>query len=128
LDNCYTFKKAERLSLQREIDSLFKQGNSFISYPLRVVYLEQKPLSGVNVSVLISVPKRKIKLAVKRNRLKRLIREAFRLNKTSLIRHFEEKGSGLLIAFLFVGNELCSWKEIEAAMLKALVKLKEEKK
>ena len=126
MDNQHTFKKAERLSLKKEIDGLFKQGESFISYPLRIVYLKQKPLLGEKVSVLISVPKRKIKLAVKRNRLKRLIREAFRLNKSSLIRHCEEKESGLIIAFLFIGNDLYGWKEIETALQKALVVLKEK--
>ena len=126
MDNQHTFKKTERLSLQREIDGLFKQGGAFISYPLRIVYLKQKPLSGEKISVLISVPKRKIKLAVDRNRLKRLIREAFRLNKISLTKHCEEKESGLLIAFLFIGNNMFGWKEIEVALQKALAILKEK--
>lgn len=120
MNNIVTFKKSERISLQREIDCLFKHGESLISYPLRIVYLEQKPFSGANVSVLISVPKKKFKHAVKRNRMKRLIREAYRLNKTSVIQYFQGKESGLLIAFIFIGNELCGWKEIEVAMLKAL--------
>jgi len=126
LDNRFTFKKTERISFQREIDCLFKQGNAFISYPLRVVYLKQKPFSGATVSVLIGIPKKKIKHAVKRNRLKRLIREAYRLNKASLIQHVREKESGLLIAFLFVGKGGCDRKEIEAAMQKALTILKEK--
>ena len=126
MDNRYTFKKPERISFQREIDRLFKQGEAFISYPLRIVYLEQKPFSGATVSVLISVPKKKIKHAVKRNRIKRLIREAYRLNKSSLIRHCLEKESGLLIAFLFIGNELCRRGEMEPAIRKALGILKEK--
>ena len=126
MDNQCTFKKAERISFKKEIDCLFEQGEVFISYPLRIVYLKQEPLSGAKTSVLISVSKRKFKHAVKRNRMKRLIREAYRLNKTSLINHCIEKGSGLLIAFIFIGNELCEWKEIEAAMNKALIILKEK--
>jgi len=119
LDNRHTIKKAERISFQREIDSLFKEGNAFVSYPLRVVFLKQKPFSGATVSILISVPKKKFKQAVKRNRLKRLIREAYRLNKASLIQYIQEKESGLLIAFLFIGKELSAWNEIETAMQKA---------
>jgi len=126
LDNRHTFKKPERISFQREIDCLFKQGNAFISYPLRVVYLKQKPLSGATVSVLIGVPKKKIKHAVKRNRMKRLIREAYRTNKAALIQYLMEKESGLLIAFLFIGNELSRQKEMETAMQKALMILKEK--
>jgi len=128
LDNRLTLKKIERISLQKEIDCLFKQGNAFISYPLRVVYLEQKPFSESPISILVSVPKKKFKRAVKRNRMKRLIREAYRQKKDSLIRHCLEKESGLLIAFLFVGNELCLWKEMETAMEKALNILKEKTK
>jgi ribonuclease P protein component len=128
LDNQCTLKKPERISIQREIERLFKEGVAFISYPLRIVFLEQKPLSGATVSFLVSVPKKKFKRAVKRNRMKRLIREAYRLNKTSLIQHFQEKESGLLIAFLFIGNELCRWKEMEAAMQKAFAILKEKSK
>ena len=126
MDNRLTLKKTERISCQKEIDSLFNSGNAFISYPLRVVYLEQKPFSGATVSVLVSVPKKKFKRAVKRNRMKRLIREAYRQKKAELIKHCREKDSGLLIAFLFIGNELCRWKEIETAMDKALCILKEK--
>jgi len=124
LDNWFTLKKSERISFQKEIDCLFKQGSAFISYPLRVVALEQKPFSGAPVSVLVSVPKRIFKRAVKRNRMKRLIREAYRLNKASLIQHCQEKERSLLIAFLFIGNELCRWQEMETAMVKALGILK----
>ena len=128
MDNRLTLKKTERVSAQKEIDGLFKQRTAFISYPLRVVYLEQKPFSGATVSILISVPKRKFKRAVHRNRLKRLIKEAYRLKKNVLLQQCEEKESGLLIAFLYVGNELCRWKEMEAAMEKALGILKEKMK
>jgi ribonuclease P protein component len=126
LDNRHTLKKNERISIQREIDRLFGEGEVFLSYPLRIVYLLQKPFSGATVSILISVPKRKFKRAVKRNRMKRLIREAYRLNKTSLIEHCQEKENGLLIAFLFIGNELSHWNNMEAAMQKAIDILKEK--
>ena len=119
MDNRCTFKKSERISTQREIDCLFKQGDAFISYPLRIIYLKQKPFSGETVSVLISVPKKKIKCAVKRNRIKRLIRETYRLNKMSLIQYCREKETNMLIAFIFIGNELSRWKAMEAAMQKA---------
>jgi ribonuclease P protein component len=126
LDNRYTLKKEERISAQREIDSLFEKGTSFISYPLRVIYLREKPFSGADASVLISVPKKKFKRAVQRNRIKRLIRESYRLNKMQLLHHLQEKENGLLIAFLFVGKELSEFKEIETAVIKALAALKEK--
>ena len=125
MDNQFTLKKSERISRKREIDCLFERGEVFISYPLRVVYVKQKPLSRAEVAVLVSVSKKKFKYAVKRNRMKRLIREAYRQNKNALIRHCREKENGLLIAFLYIGNEMCQWKEMEIAMQKSLDTLKE---
>lgn len=119
-----TFTKAERISIQREIDLLFSEGKSFTVYPLRVVYLEKKPYSDVPVSILISVPKKRFKRAVKRNRIKRLLREAYRLNKNSLWASFAEKG--LLIGFIYISDELCPFSVIEEAMQKAIGKLIEK--
>ena len=115
-----TFRKKERLSKQKEIDLLFEKGTSFTVYPLRVVYVEKQSVSGAEAAVLISVPKKKFKQAVKRNRIKRLIREAYRLNKQTLLQSLREKEKGLFIGFLFVGNELPEWEAVEGAMVKAL--------
>jgi ribonuclease P protein component len=119
LDSRHTFKKKERLFIQKEMDFLFEKGASFVVYPLRVVYVEKQPVSGAEAAVLISVPKKKFKRAVKRNRIKRLIREAYRLNKHLLLESLRAKEKGLLIGFLFVGNELPEWKTVEVAVVKA---------
>lgn len=119
MDSRHTFKKKERLFIQKEMDFLFEKGASFVVYPLRVVYVEKQPVSGAEAAVLISVPKKKFKRAVKRNRIKRLIREAYRLNKHLLLESLRAKEKGLLIGFLFVGNELPEWKTVEVAVVKA---------
>ena len=81
----FTFKKDERVTGVKRIEHLFAHGRSFISYPLRVVFVEQtmQDDSSRRVSVFVSVPKKKLKSAVDRNRMKRLIRETYRLNKHS---------------------------------------------
>jgi ribonuclease P protein component len=124
LDFRATFRKEERISNQKEIDRLFAQGSSFLTYPLRVVYVKKKPFSGADVSILVSIPKKRFKQAVKRNRLKRLVRESYRLHKQPLIQFLQEKEAGLLIAFLFIGKDLCEYKTIETAVVQALDKLK----
>jgi ribonuclease P protein component len=121
-----TFKKAERISSQKEMDGLFTQGVSFVAYPLRVIFKEQKPVSGADVAILLSVSKKKFKRAVHRNRVKRLLRETYRLNKQTLTESVREKNTGLLIAFLYIGKELCDYKTIETAMIKALDLCKEK--
>ena len=95
------FPKSARLSLKSEIDSLFNNGQSFISYPLRIIYLSDSGESSpeLGISVLIGVPKKRIKHAVKRNRIKRLIRESFRLNKDALANSHEQNHKRLRIAF-----------------------------
>ena len=114
--------KAERISFQKEIDLLFNEGTSFTISPLQVVYVEKKPFSGVPAAVLISVPKKRFKRAVKRNRLKRLIRETYRLNKNALWESLHVSGKGLLIAFVYISNEICDFATLDACMKKIITK------
>lgn len=126
MKNTNTFGKEERISIQREIDLLFAESISFMAYPLRVLYVRQQPLSGAPCAVLISVPKKRFKHAVKRNRLKRLVREAYRLNKHKLLSDLQTQDSGLLLAFVYVGKEVAPFDTIEAAVRKALSTLSDK--
>ena len=63
----YTLSKEERLSWKRYIDLLFAKGQSFVAFPLRVVYLAVEEETLAPVSILVSVPKKKFRRAVKRN-------------------------------------------------------------
>ena len=115
-----TFSKRERISSQKEIDLLFSEGSSFIAYPLRIIYVERQALSEVSASVLVSVSKRRFKQAVKRNHLKRLIREAYRLNKDNFLQFLGNRGKNILVAFIFVGTEVCLYSDMESSMKKSL--------
>jgi len=95
----HTLPKSERLCSKKAIDALFAGGNkSFSAYPIRVVYME-RPEPGVQI--LLSVSKRRFKHAVDRNRVKRQMREAYRLNK-----HILPADKGLFIAFIWLSDEL----------------------
>jgi ribonuclease P protein component len=72
---------------------------------------------------MVSVSKKRFKRAVKRNRVKRQIREAYRLNKHCLLSNMEERNSSLLIAFLYIDKELAPSNSVHKAMTKALNKL-----
>ncbi len=117
-----TFNKEEKLCRTKSIDRLFSSGESFIAYPLRVVFYIEEVTDNENQggSVLISVSKKKFKRAVKRNRVKRLFRESYRLNKQELQTVLKEKNKRIDIAFLYLKNELPTYTEMEKAVLKSI--------
>jgi len=118
-----SFSKPEHLCGEKRITRLFTQGDAFIAYPLRVVYIIETVHDNVPSSVLISVPKKRFKRAVKRNRLKRLMREAYRLNKLTLIEKLEEKQLQIHIAFNYVSDDVLDFDTVEKKMKLSLEKL-----
>lgn len=115
-----TFPKNERLSRKLHLDMLFQNGASFIAYPLMVVYLSVIQENGAPVSVLVSIPKKKIRHAVERNYIKRRIRESYRLRKHDLLQIISEKNKKLLLAFVYLHNERSSFDKIDQAVAKAI--------
>lgn len=123
-----TLQKGQRISGVKRIEHLFVHGKSFISYPLRVVYVIRSSRDDYPISVMVSVPKKKLKSAVSRNRMKRLVREAFRQNSHLLdIDAFPHEQS-LDIAFVYLKDELCDYATIQKAVLKALSEIARQMK
>ena len=77
----YTLGKDEKLKSRKLIEHLFAEGKRVKSFPLQLIYLQIGHDSEFPVKVGFSVPKRVVKLAVDRNRIKRMMREVYRLNK-----------------------------------------------
>ncbi|MDR3118578.1 MAG: ribonuclease P protein component [Mediterranea sp.] len=113
-----TLHKAERLCSKLQIEKLFAGGGSksFSVYPLRVVFMPIEKKEEASASILISVSKRRFKRAVKRNRIKRQIREAYRKNKHGLLDFLREKTGGIAIAFIYLADEFVPTGEIERKM------------
>lgn len=118
----FTFKKAERLKSLKIIGALFKDGQSFGVYPLRLFWMampqsaEPMPEGGAPVQFTVSVAKKNFKSAVARNRIKRKVREAWRLNKHRLYRKLEGNPNQYACMVLFVAKEDLPLAQIEKAM------------
>ncbi|MDP2722352.1 MAG: ribonuclease P protein component [Bacteroidales bacterium] len=120
----YTFKKAERLNSVVLIDNLFERGESMFVYPFKVVYMENPNHVFPPVQILVVVPKRVFKQAVDRNRVKRLIREAYRTNKHRLWEKRGQAAQQLLVGFVYVGKTILTQAEIEKKLILVLQRLK----
>jgi ribonuclease P protein component len=117
-----TFKKEERIVSNLLIETLFEKGNSqsLSAYPLRAVYLKTEHREGcAPVQLLISVPKKKFKHAVDRNRVKRQVREAYRKNKT-LLESTVDEGQMLLIAIIWLSDRHFATNDVEKRVISLL--------
>ena len=119
----YTFGKKEKLCSKLAIDALFKSGKSFKQYPIRVMYMPLEE-SDSAAKLLISVPKKRFKKAVSRNSIKRLIRETYRLNKPDLIDNWQAQGKYFALAFVYIGNDIPDYNDLNVTMKRILEKLK----
>lgn len=114
----YTFSKEERLCSKRLISLLFSKGSSFNLYPLRFVYHTPEESTDASTQLVISVSKRHFKRAVDRNRLKRQIREAYRLNKHLFTQH--QGQAPRLLAIIYIGKEKKSFDTIQKKLISGL--------
>lgn len=98
----FTFDKTEKLKSEKLIEKLFLEGKSVVAYPLRLVYTEIIFEEMIRAKVGVSVSKRHFKRAVDRNRIKRQMREAYRLQKASF---FNNSSSTYALMILYIGKE-----------------------
>ncbi|KIO44498.1 ribonuclease P protein component [Sanguibacteroides justesenii] len=119
----YTFCKAERLCSRSRFERLLSSGFSFISYPLRViVYVSEREEEEFPARMAISVSKKRFKRAVKRNRVKRLVREAYRLNKFRLYENIPENETWNML-FIYLNDSIVKYDKIEKAITGAFKKM-----
>lgn len=107
-----TLGKEEKLKSRKQIELLFAEGKGFTAFPVKVVYLVRKiegpELDNGNaaVQVGVSASTRQFKHATDRNRIKRLLREAYRQQKHELMETAEQKGIGLSVFFIYLDKTL----------------------
>src|ERR1043165_5530202 len=128
----FTLGKKERLKSRKNIEQLFNIGKNFVITPFRVHYVIKKDEQKKETSLLqfgVGVSAKNFRKAVDRNRIKRLTREAYRLQKNELREKLKEKKLRLNIFFIYTGKELPDFnmaKEKLKLILQKLVQIADE--
>ncbi len=113
-----SFSKSQKLKSRKVITQLFKEGKGVTKYPIKVLFLPAENTSVTKAG--FTAPKRNFKLAVTRNRLKRLMRESYRLQKTETL---EKNGTPFVLLFIYIGKEVADFDTIKKAFHVLLKKL-----
>lgn len=123
----YFLKKDDRLKSRKIIDSLFNSGKQFSIFPFRVFWSD---VTKVNIlQAAFGVSSRNFKKATDRNRIKRMMKEAYRLQKNPLYSKLEEKGKQLSVFILYTGNEMPHYSLLSekiTALIKRLTRIADE--
>jgi len=119
-----TFRKDEKLCSQKLMGELFLSGNSFLSYPLRIVWKIFGELPSESPAQAgFSVPKKMFKHAVDRNILKRRMRESYRLHKSELYNSLNQSEKRIALMMIYIAKEELPLSKIEPAVIKAIGKI-----
>jgi ribonuclease P protein component len=100
-----TFKKAERLNLKKRIEMLFKHGAYINLSPVKILWLPSTEPMEYPVQALFTVSSKRFKNAVVRNRIKRKLKEIYRLQKPLLYEELTRNDRKLLISIIYTGND-----------------------
>ena len=125
MDNSNKFSKKERIKSTERISYIFYKGNPGFAHPYKFHYTVEDTESETQLKIAISVAKKKFKYAVDRNKIKRITKEAFRLNK-SLFYNLLTKQCLVELYLVFIGKEIPSYSSISKSMATLLTKLGKE--
>ncbi len=117
----YSLGKSERLKSRKQINILFESGKKITQFPFRLLYLTEPGIGALKAGFTVS--SKNFPRAVDRNRIKRLSRESYRLQKTELENSVLKSGYLLSLFFIYTGKEIISFAEISNSLNQVLTKL-----
>lgn len=119
----FTFSKQERLKSRKLVEHLFSKGKSFSAFPVKVLYDFVDLKSELALQAGVTVSSRNFKKAVERNRVKRILRESYRLQKLPLKDVLESNNKQLALFFIYIGKELPQFEDISEKVRTIIKKL-----
>ena len=121
-----TLKRNEMLKSNIQIDELFKNGIRLSKHPLKIILLPAYDSEQQNpCSLIVMASAKKFKHAVDRNRIKRLLKEIYRNNKTLFYPYLTENNKKCLLGIMYNGNEIPTFGEVEKSMVSLLKRIPE---
>lgn len=123
----FTLGRDQRLKSRQLIERVFREGKSINVFPFRVYYLIQPLTEGRQpLQAGVGASRRNFKKAVDRNRIKRLVREAYRVKKEALSLLVKEKQLSVSLFFIYMGKELPDHRLVSGKIAVALEKIMKE--
>jgi ribonuclease P protein component len=122
----FGFNKKEKLKSRKQIDALFARGKSFAVFPLRVSYTFEPAETEAFAQIGVTVSKRYFKKAVDRNRIKRLLREEYRLQKKELAEVLKQNSARAFLFFMYTDKTMPTFDVIKTAMNHCLNRLQQK--
>lgn len=116
-----TYSKVEKLKSQKQIEHLFSEGKSVAVYPLRLVFAKLPDTEETGLKIGVSASKKYFKKATQRNRIKRLLREAYRLNKALL---WNDQTGFYVMMMMYQSREEISYSELQQKTIQLFEKFK----
>lgn len=124
-EKVYSFSRQEKLKSRKLIREIFETGKSFSHFPFRVLF-QQVNENPSNLQAAFSVSTKHFKRAVERNRVKRLMREAYRLQKLPLLKELQNKQLHCVIFFIYTGNQLPKFDDVKSGIGGILERIREK--
>lgn len=118
-----TFQKEERLGGLKIFEDLMSKGSSFFVHPFRIIWMQVPADQKFPARIAFAVPKRNFKSSVKRNRIKRQLREAYRIHKSELYSALELKSVKIVVMLVYTHKEQPTHAEVEGKIILSLQRL-----